>query len=171
MPSLRRTTFKPHGIFLPNNSYSFLSFSLTNSIHFIQETSHWTVSPLIRDSFSMVNSSHPFRFFLLYVCGCAKFLIFGCGVWAFQIGSAVGGTASAFYGFNLGIHSCSSLFDYFWKSLLRFSKIKGVIHGDQLQTSIWKQEHYACIEMLCPSCLYASKICNKLELCKHCEND
>ncbi|RDY05114.1 hypothetical protein CR513_11082 [Mucuna pruriens] len=34
------------------------------------ETSHWTVSPLIRDSFSM-------------------------------IGSAVGGTASAFYGFNL----------------------------------------------------------------------
>ncbi|KAG4981059.1 hypothetical protein JHK82_034308 [Glycine max] len=34
------------------------------------ETSHWTVSPLIRDSFSM-------------------------------IGSAVGGVASAFYGFNL----------------------------------------------------------------------
>ncbi|XP_020238158.1 uncharacterized protein LOC109817338 [Cajanus cajan] len=34
------------------------------------ETTHWTVSPLIRDSFSM-------------------------------IGSAVGGTASAFYGFNL----------------------------------------------------------------------
>ncbi|XP_047179302.1 uncharacterized protein LOC124846132 [Vigna umbellata] len=43
------------------------------------ETSLWTVSPLIRDSFSM-------------------------------IGSAVGGTASAFYGFNLGTPCDSFLF-------------------------------------------------------------
>uniref|UniRef100_A0A2P2KGI0 Uncharacterized protein n=1 Tax=Rhizophora mucronata TaxID=61149 RepID=A0A2P2KGI0_RHIMU len=41
------------------------------------ETSSWTVSPLIRDSLSM-------------------------------IGSAVGGTASAFYGFNHGT-SCNSI--------------------------------------------------------------
>lgn len=119
MPSLRRAPFKPHGIFLPNNSYSFISFSLTNFIPLIQETSLWNVSPLIRDSFSMVNYSHPFRFFLRYLCGCAKFLIFVFGVEHFQIGSAVGGTASAFYGFNLGIHSCSSLFGYFLKKLAK----------------------------------------------------
>ncbi|KAF7036248.1 hypothetical protein CFC21_046971 [Triticum aestivum] len=45
------------------------------------ETSSWTVTPLVRDSFSMV-------------CSVA----FHCS--PVQIGSAVGGTAGAFYAFN-----------------------------------------------------------------------
>lgn len=123
MPSLRRTPFQRHGMvyffaitilpfplinFIP---FVFLSFSPSN---FPQETSHWTVSPLIRDSFSMVNSSHPLYSILRYLYGWAKFLIFVCGFLTFQIGSAVGGVASAFYGFNLGMPSCSSLFDLYY---------------------------------------------------------
>ncbi|KAM3349005.1 hypothetical protein ACQJBY_022276 [Aegilops geniculata] len=45
------------------------------------ETSSWTVTPLVRDSFSMVCS-------IAFYCSPV------------QIGSAVGGTAGAFYAFN-----------------------------------------------------------------------
>ncbi|KAI3851699.1 hypothetical protein MKX03_022344, partial [Papaver bracteatum] len=54
------------------------------------ETSSWKISPLTRDSFSMVL---PFFLFVIFSFSYLKF--------EHTIGSAVGGTASAFYGFNL----------------------------------------------------------------------
>lgn len=43
-------------------SFHFLCFQISISFSFggLQETSQWTVPPLIRDSFSMVISSYPF---------------------------------------------------------------------------------------------------------------
>ncbi|KAI3967079.1 hypothetical protein MKW92_010510 [Papaver armeniacum] len=62
------------------------------------ETSSWKISSLIRDSFSMV-----LPFFVFVICDSSPFypycLLICC--WDTTIGSAVGSTASAFYGFNL----------------------------------------------------------------------
>ncbi|KAK8956850.1 hypothetical protein KSP39_PZI001596 [Platanthera zijinensis] len=66
------------------------------------ETSNWTVGPLIRDSFGMV------RFFFRSICTLISGVVplsshyVSCYYTDWQIGSGVGGIASAFYGFNHG---------------------------------------------------------------------
>ena len=80
------------------------------------ETSAWTVPPLIRDSFSMVLflllptvSMYQEIYFVMLKFGL---LMLCCNSITVQIGSAVGGTASAFYGFNYGnlFYICFSCF-------------------------------------------------------------
>lgn len=89
------------------------------------ETSKWNVTPLIRDSFSMVlalvlSILALFTLVFMFYVTCVRICAFngsrvGAGLacvhgFCFgvflhvQIGSAVGGTTSAFYGFNHGTH-------------------------------------------------------------------
>jgi hypothetical protein len=73
---------------------------------FFKETSSWTVPPLVRDSFSMVRFPSSWDALMLLYEICFLLWLFCVNAYVvlpWQIGSAVGGTTGAFYGFNHGM--------------------------------------------------------------------